>query len=204
MKFCHFPFFLYVRMIYNKIKKNNTSFIYIMHFSISNWMNFNANGNIWLINVLFCHGFGICLLKATLFAFNRQYLQLCHISEHIKFQHLHCHLINCRTCIGFLSEIGFFVVYHALENKFQLVCLIFNWTTSVLNFYNVSVSGSLFMLLNIDAYRRRATALTLTRLHFITIPDHPDLSLAPHSITRSKAAMFGPGAPTQAGSIKSS
>lgn len=60
------------------------------------------------------------------------------------------------------------------------------------------------MLLNSDGYSRRATALTLTQLHFITIPDHPDLSLTPHSITRPKAAVFGPGAHTQAGSIKSS
>lgn len=81
---------------------------------------------------------------------------------------------------------------------------------SILNFYNASVRDNvfstppLFMLLNIDGYRCRATALMLTRLHFITIPDHPDLSLTPHSITWSKAATFGLGAHTQAGSIKSS
>lgn len=60
------------------------------------------------------------------------------------------------------------------------------------------------MLVNIDGYSHRVTALTLTRLHFITLPDHPDLSLTLHSITRSKAAMLGLQAHTQTGSIKSS
>lgn len=54
----------------------------------------------------------------------------------------------------------------------------------------------LILLLNTDGYSCRATDLRLTQMHFITISDHPVLSLTPHSITWSQSAMFDPGAHT--------
>lgn len=55
-----------------------------------------------------------------------------------------------------------------------------------------------FPLVNGGVYRRGAAALTLTRLHFSAIPGHPDLSSAPHDITRPKAAAcLCPGGPEE-------